>query len=112
MDFVIHWFLLGNIFKVIALIIFGFQQPNSSICKVKTNEATQSQLQQYNSRADYERLQIGMSQVEVESILGRGIEIERSPDLTTLIWKNLDGSSIKVIFEDDLLKNKYQSDLE
>ena len=82
----------------IALIIIGVQQPNSSVCEVKTNALSQNQLQQHNSRADYERLQIGMSQVEVETILGRGIEIERSPDAITLVWKNPDSSSIKAVF--------------
>ncbi len=96
----------------IALIVFGFQQPHLSTCEVKTNEPTQSQLQQYNSRADYERLQIGMSQVKVESILGRGIEIERSHSSSTLIWKNPDNSSIKAIFENAKLIRKYQEDLE
>lgn len=90
----------------IALIIFGFQHPNS----LKNNAPFQSQ--QYNNRADYERLTIEMSQIEVESILGRGIEIERSHDSSTLIWKNPDDSSIKAIFDNGKLIRKYQEDLE
>ena len=93
----------------IALIIF-VQYPNSSICEVKANQTIQSQ--QYNSRADYERLKIEMNQVEVELILGRGIEIERSHDSSTLIWQNSDESSIKAIFENGKLIRKYQEGLE
>lgn len=93
----------------IALIVF-VQYPNSSVCEVKANPPIHSQ--QYNSRADYERLTLEMSQVEVESILGRGIEIERSHDLSTLIWKNPDESSIKAIFKDGKLIRKVQENLD
>lgn len=97
----------------IALIFLGFQQPNLSTCEAKIDRSTQNQLQQqHNSRVDYERLKIGMTQLEVESILGRGIETERSLYSITLIWKNADESSIKVIFEHDKLKSKYQENLE
>lgn len=96
----------------IALIFFSFQQPKASTCETNKT-STQSQLQQqYNGRADYERLRLGMTQVEVESILGRGIEIERSHFLTTFIWKNLDGSSIRAIFENGKLRSKNQENLE
>ncbi|MEL6439631.1 MAG: hypothetical protein AAFQ80_10295 [Cyanobacteria bacterium J06621_8] len=52
-----------------------------------------------------------MSQIAVESILGRGIEIERSHDTATFIWQNSDCSSIKGEFANDLLKSKSQLDL-
>ena len=95
----------------IALLFIGLPQPNSSTCDIKANKPAQSQTQQYNGRAEYERLQIAMGQVQVESILGRGIEIERSPDSTTFTWKNPDCSSITAIFKDGKLQHKYQENL-
>lgn len=89
------------------MIIFGLQQPNSSTCNVNTDL-----LIQHNSRAEYERLEPGMSRVEVESILGRGIEIQRSHNTATFEWKNLDCSSITVAFENGKLINKQQSNLQ
>ena len=90
---------------IIAVVFLG-QQPNSQTCSVKTPPSFPI------SRADYERLQPGMSRIEVESILGRGIEIERSLTTTTFKWENLDCSSITAIFENGNLVSKHQSNLQ
>ena len=52
-----------------------------------------------------------MTPVEVESILGRGIEIERSLSAVKFIWTNADDSSITAVFKDGRLESKYQSQL-
>ncbi|MEO1673601.1 MAG: hypothetical protein AAFR77_22955 [Cyanobacteria bacterium J06631_2] len=52
-----------------------------------------------------------MELIEVESILGRGIETERSQTTATFIWKNLDNSTIVGIFEDGKLQRKHQTNL-
>ena len=58
--------------------------------------------------AEYERLRVGMALFEVESILGRGVEIEKSIKSKTFIWENLDKSQIIVVFEDNKLMKKQQ----
>ena len=49
-----------------------------------------------------------MALFEVESILGRGVEIEKSIKSKTFIWENLDKSQIIVVFEDNKLMKKQQ----
>ena len=63
------------------------------------------------TRAEYTRLDIGMELVEVEAILGRGIEISSSNDTATYIWQNPDRSYIKAVFKEDKLYEKTQDDL-
>ena len=93
----------------LGLIVLGIQKPiNPTACEV---QISQNQQQQYNTRADYERLEIGDDIVKVESILGRGIEMERSHSQTTMIWQNPDCSKITAIFQDDKLQSKSQTNL-
>lgn len=93
----------------LGLIILGIQKPiNPAACEITIN---QSQQQQYNTRADYERLEIGDDVVKVESILGRGIEIERSQSQTTMVWQNPDYSKITAIFKEGKLQSKSQINL-
>ncbi len=92
----------------LGLVFFGIQKPINPACETQIN---QSQQQQYNTRADYERLEIGDYIVKVESILGRGIEIERSQSQTTMVWQNPDCSKITAIFQDEKLQSKTQSNL-
>ncbi|MEM8807513.1 MAG: hypothetical protein AAGF01_15955 [Cyanobacteria bacterium P01_G01_bin.38] len=63
------------------------------------------------TRVEYERLELQMSLTEVEAILGRGTEVDRSESTTTVIWTNRDGSSIEAIFEGDRMIKKAQSRL-
>lgn len=60
------------------------------------------------SRAEYERLKVGMELFEVEAILGRGNEIEQSMMHRRFIWENFDKSKIIIIFEDNKLIKKQQ----
>ncbi|MEM9273175.1 MAG: hypothetical protein AAGA80_09470 [Cyanobacteria bacterium P01_F01_bin.143] len=53
-----------------------------------------------------------MSLVQVESILGAGIEIQRSHDSATFEWKNSDCSSITVIFDSGKVTQKTQTNLQ
>lgn len=57
---------------------------------------------------DFERVRIGMTLVEVQALLGAGIEIESSATGRTLLWRYEDGSSITGIFENGILKYKRQ----
>lgn len=75
----------------------------SIIPEVKTcNDFTQRQF----GRVDYERLKLGMTVAEVESILGSGVEISQSSDSSIFVWMNLDGSSMKVEFVGGKLTQK------
>ncbi|MDJ0800808.1 MAG: hypothetical protein QNJ51_29030 [Calothrix sp. MO_167.B12] len=60
------------------------------------------------TRAEYERLQIGMQLVEVEAILGRGTETQRYITHRVFVWKNSDDSKIITTFEDGKLIRKQQ----
>ncbi|WP_088241376.1 hypothetical protein [Calothrix rhizosoleniae] len=63
------------------------------------------------TRAEYERLKLGMLLVEVEAILGRGYEIEKTTKNVTFVWNNPDKSTITGIFEDGKLVRKKQEGL-
>ena len=60
------------------------------------------------TRAEYERLEIGMQLVEVEAILGRGTETQRSITHRVFVWENSDGSKIITTFENGKLIRKQQ----
>ena len=101
-------------FRLLAVILIGLgigigygltnaifeSNPTSAI--VQTRQFT---------RGEYERLKPGMSVVQVESILGTGIETEQSIKTATFVWKNPDNSTITVIFEDGKLIKKQQTGL-
>jgi hypothetical protein len=74
-------------------------------------QPTPAMQQRLFGMAEYERLKPGMTLVEVESILDRGIELESSVDSSTYIWRNPDRSSITVIFKNGRLERKTQTDL-
>ena len=63
------------------------------------------------TRVDYERLDIGMTQAEVESILDPGVEVSRSEGEVWLTWENPNGSRIEATFRDGVLIHKQQSAL-
>ncbi|MEM8863581.1 MAG: hypothetical protein AAGD96_35180 [Chloroflexota bacterium] len=63
------------------------------------------------TRAEYERIELQMSLIEVEAILGRGIEVDQSKSTTTVIWTNCDESSITAIFEAAQMIKKSQTGL-
>ena len=64
------------------------------------------------SLSDYQRLTLGMSQIQVESILGGGTETDQLKTTTTFEWRNEDGSLIVAKFENRKLQSKHQSNLE
>jgi len=63
------------------------------------------------TRAEYERLQIGMQLMEVEAILGRGTEIKHSAKSRVFLWKTPDGYKIIASFADGRLADKEQTGL-
>lgn len=63
------------------------------------------------TRAEYERLRLGISIVEAEAILDRGTEIQRSTKTRVFVWKNPDGSKINATFMDSKLIHKEQTGL-
>ncbi|MEL6555359.1 MAG: hypothetical protein AAFQ63_18145 [Cyanobacteria bacterium J06621_11] len=60
---------------------------------------------------DYSRMKIGMNLAEVELILNPGIEESQSDSASTFVWKNTDGSYIRLFFKNGLLASKQQKDL-
>ena len=63
------------------------------------------------SRVDYERIQPGMTQTQVEATLPLGIEVSRSEESTQLVWENPDGSKVEAEFQNRILTSKAQSGL-
>jgi len=62
-------------------------------------------------RVDYERIQPGMTQIQVEATLPPGVEVSRSKESTQLVWENPDGSKIEAEFQNGILTSKAQSGL-
>jgi hypothetical protein len=61
--------------------------------------------------AEYYRLKSGMTLTDVQSILGRGTEIESTNANETYFWDQPDNSKITVVFEKGKLMQKRQSNL-
>ncbi|MBG1262222.1 hypothetical protein F8S20_25620 [Nostoc sp. BAE] len=81
---------------------------------ISVNEQKERQAQiefQKLTRVDYEQLKPGMSVTDVQAILDRGIEINRSETTATFFWQNSDSSHITVIFKNGKLMSKAQSKL-
>lgn len=63
------------------------------------------------SRADYERLTIGMTLTDAQASLGKAIEVSRDEMTATYRWINSDGSTITAIFKGNHLTSKQQLNL-
>lgn len=101
-------------FRLLAVIAIGLGIGigNGLINANSKNNSTSTIVQtRHFTRAEYERLKLGMSIAEVESILDRGTETEQYMGRKTFIWKNPDDSTITVIFEDSKLIRKQQTGL-
>jgi len=94
-------FTFGITYKVVT---------NISIEKLEEPKPSTTLTESF-TRAEYQRLKIGMSLIEVETILGRGIGIRQTKNRETFIWKNSNGSTITAIFEEGKLIDKKQSEL-
>lgn len=66
---------------------------------------------EYVTLAEYIRLELQMPLAEVEAILGRGTEVDQTQSVTTFIWINPNGSSIKAVFEENRMIEKAQKGL-
>jgi hypothetical protein len=66
---------------------------------------------EYIGLAEYYRLKSGMTLTDVQSILGRGNEIESTNAIATYFWGQPDNSGITVVFEKGKLMQKRQSNL-
>lgn len=64
------------------------------------------------SMADYERLKLGMSVVEAQAILGRGVEVSQTETTVTLVWVSPDGLRITAVFGENRLTSKEQVKLQ
>jgi hypothetical protein len=73
--------------------------------------SSQLPVQQIVSRADYERLTVGMSLTDAQANLGRAIEVGSNETTATYKWENSDGSMITAVFKGDRLISKQQSNL-
>lgn len=96
--------LPDSIFRLLVLIVIGF---GVGLGYGLSHGISQD----HPTRAEYERLKTGMSIVQVESILNRGTEVERSTEKATFVWENPNGYRIMVTFEDDKLTKKQQMGL-
>ncbi|MDZ8069040.1 MAG: hypothetical protein RMY64_26080 [Nostoc sp. DedQUE08] len=89
---------------------YGFKQATDSMPSKSTSTATQQKSQNFGL-AEYIRLEPGMSLTQVESILDRGVEVERSETTAKYIWRNASGSNITVVFKNGKLVRKTQENL-
>ncbi|MHC5746587.1 MAG: hypothetical protein ACYTXT_32795 [Nostoc sp.] len=87
---------------------YGFYQTTENANLQDRSKTTENP---HFNRVEYERLQLGMSLTDVEAILYRGIEVNRSTTMATFVWENSDGSKISAIFENGKLKSKEQTGL-
>jgi hypothetical protein len=99
-------FSIGVIFG--SGIGYGF---NQAVSTANQRESTVQVDRQNIGLAEYERIVLGMSLSEVQTILGRGTEINRSTTIATFVWTNSDGSGMTTVFEKGKLKSKEQSGL-
>lgn len=106
---------LLSLVVLITVIVFG----SGFITKIDKSIFTVPKLQNEKltnqdpsfTRAEYERLKLGMLLVEVEAILGRGFETEQAAKTVTFVWNNPDKSAITGVFEDGKLVHKKQEGL-
>lgn len=89
---------------------YGFKQATDLMPFKFTSAVTQRENQNFGL-AEYIRLEPSMTLTQVESILDRGVEIERSETTTTYIWRNASDSSITVVFKNGKLARKTQVNL-
>ncbi len=109
MRLLIEIFLIGTTFG--AGLGYGFQQATDSPTPSYSCSVSPGKNQKLG-RAEYERLKPGMPQTQVESILGSGVEVERSIETATYIWRNDNGSCITAVFKNDKLVKKTQHHLQ
>ncbi|WP_460206022.1 hypothetical protein [Scytonema sp. NUACC21] len=102
-------FTIGTVFG--SGLAHGYYKTTSGLNQRTLPDQTEIQQFSHVSRADYERLKLGMSLAAVEAILNRGTEIKRSATTATFVWENADGSRIVANFQDDKLVSKEQSTL-
>jgi hypothetical protein len=97
----------------IVLLIFPVVTFAPDIVQLLPNAAGsfQTSNQQLVSRADYERLELGMTLTDVQATLGRAIEVSQDETSATYKWVNSDGSQIMAVFRGDRLVSKEQIDL-
>ena len=91
---------------------YGFKQATDLMppCKSTSTLLTLSEKQNLGL-VEYIKLEPGMTLAQVESILDRGVEIQRSETTMTYIWTNANGSNITVLFKNKKLENKNQFNL-
>jgi hypothetical protein len=90
---------------------YGFKQATDLTPPSKSTSTVTLSEKQNLGLAEYIRLEPGMTLAQVESILDRGVEIQRSETTMTYIWKNANGSNITVLFKNKKLENKNQFNL-
>jgi hypothetical protein len=97
----------------LGVFISGVHEGLDRIRLYSTPPIESASLQPQNSfsRAEYERLKIGMLLEAVEAILGQGIETSQTSTVNTFVWEKADGSKINVTFERGKLKSKSQTGL-
>ena len=93
-------------FTAIAAILAAGISFKASI-DVSTNSAKTAEIiQQPILPGIYERVNMDMAIVEVQAILGPGIEISSSKTIETYQWKDRNGNCITATFKDGLLQEK------
>lgn len=84
--------------------------PNESP-KVSITQPTQAQITNSITYSDFQRLTINMSLTQVERILGTGVKIEQSIDITVYQWGDDNGEIIAEFDQNQQLINFKQQGL-
>ncbi|WP_088242860.1 hypothetical protein [Calothrix rhizosoleniae] len=104
--------LFNVVFGLGVLFGHGLQIGINKGISVIEQKETRSKVElQHVNRVDYEQLKLGMSLTDVQAILGRGIEINRTETTATFLWQNFDDSHITIKFKNGKLVSKAQSNL-
>lgn len=104
--------LLTLVFAVGVAFGYGLEVGINKAISVNEQKERHTQTEFQNvTRVDYEQVKPGMSLTDVQAILDRGIEINRSETTATFFWQNSDGSHITVTFKNGKLVSKAQSKL-
>ena len=103
-----------RMFMLSSIAALGFGIGAGAVNALQFNQQPESgnrYYQQEHTMDKYERLEMGDSLKETELLLGNGVEESRSDTQVNMIWKNEEGSYIKLVFQDDALISREQSGL-
>lgn len=96
----------GALTAITMLLVTGISIKTNISFSANSDQTREFTQQQMILPVLYERVEHGMTIVEVQSILGPGIEISSSQTMEAHQWKDSNENCITAIFKDGLLQEK------